>query len=287
MKFKIAGKFIAIWNSEIVQTAKQEWLRKQKEIILVALERSPKNPVEYLLRKYKNAILQQGRWLAYSTLYAYIEGKNTALRFERFRDRLSITRGQYERLWKAFRHKFFWLSLINDVKTIEKIKNSLDEAIEDGIPRTKWIEQYLDDLEGKKFYAETIFRTNLTSHYNLGIMDAYDTEYFEYSAILDDRTTDICRDLHGKILTRQQTHLLPPNHFNCRSVVVPTLIPIGEPANVDEIIDVYKQEYGDFLYKLELVEIPPHVWETIREYVSRDLIEEVNRKLRELLENGD
>ena len=48
-------------------------------------------------------------------------------------------------------------------------------------------------------------------------------EALEYSAILDGRTTDICRELDGKIYPEDsevwQTYR-PPNHFNCRSLLI-------------------------------------------------------------------
>jgi len=282
MRLRIAGKFLTILNSEIVKTAKNEWSEIQKEIIVEAIQRDFKNPVRYLLRKFRKEIENQGRWLAYANLYAYIEGQHTALRFERFRDRIGITKGQYRRLWKAFRHKFFWLSLINDVKVIEKVKEQIDEAIEEGIPQREFIREYIENIQDKWYYAETVFRTNLTSHYNLGIMDGYDTEYFEYSAIIDERTTEICERLNGRIITRNDTHLIPPNHYNCRSILVPTNVPIGKPVDFDVVKEF--PEWADFLHRIELVEIPPSVWNTIKDYVSRDEIEEVNRKLRELLE---
>ncbi|MEM0472608.1 MAG: minor capsid protein [Sulfolobales archaeon] len=285
MKLRIASKFVEVWYSPIVAEMRERWEKIQKEIITIALQRHYKNPVEYLLKKFTKEVEQQGRYLGYSALYSYIQGKESIVKFSRFADRISITKGQYKRLWKAFRYKFFWLSLINNVKTIEKIKNSLDRAIEDGIPRTAWIEKYLQNLEGKTFYAETVFRTNLTSHYNLGVMDGYDAEYFEYVAILDERTTEICHSLNGKIFHRSQTNIIPPNHYNCRSVVVPSIVPYQQPIDVNEIVKDWLGEYKDFLYEIALVEIPPSVWETIKDYVSADLIEKVNRELRNLLEN--
>ena len=43
---------------------------------------------------------------------------------------------------------------------------------------------------------------------------------YQYSAILDDRTTDICAGLHGKKF-RKGEEPIPPMHFNCRSVLIP------------------------------------------------------------------
>ena len=49
-------------------------------------------------------------------------------------------------------------------------------------------------------------------------------EAFEYSAILDSRTTQICRELDGKIYRADSEYwksLRPLNHYNCRSILVP------------------------------------------------------------------
>lgn len=49
-------------------------------------------------------------------------------------------------------------------------------------------------------------------------------EALEYSATLDDRTTDICQSLDGKIYPTDSDVwdiYTPPNHFNCRSIVIP------------------------------------------------------------------
>lgn len=48
-----------------------------------------------------------------------------------------------------------------------------------------------------------------------------------YSAVLDSRTTPVCRYLHERIFRPediQLTGLIPPNHFNCRSLVVPIIV---------------------------------------------------------------
>ncbi len=49
-------------------------------------------------------------------------------------------------------------------------------------------------------------------------------EAMEYSAILDERTTQICQELDGHIHDKDSeiwTNYRPPNHHNCRSVLVP------------------------------------------------------------------
>lgn len=46
---------------------------------------------------------------------------------------------------------------------------------------------------------------------------------WRYSVILDDRTSAICRQLAGKVVTRAQLRLVPPLHPHCRTILVPIL----------------------------------------------------------------
>ena len=49
-------------------------------------------------------------------------------------------------------------------------------------------------------------------------------EALEYSAVLDDRTTEVCSQLNGEtygIDSEVWSTFRPPNHFNCRSILVP------------------------------------------------------------------
>ena len=46
-----------------------------------------------------------------------------------------------------------------------------------------------------------------------------------YTAILDNRTTQICQHHDGNIYKIDDKRFIPPLHWNCRSVLVPTIIP--------------------------------------------------------------
>jgi len=74
---------------------------------------------------------------------------------------------------------------------------------------------------------ENIARTNNADAVNSARMALFgEPEFrdiiqaFEYSAILDDRTTDECETLDGEI-RREWGSLTPPNHYQCRSILVP------------------------------------------------------------------
>jgi SPP1 gp7 family putative phage head morphogenesis protein len=77
---------------------------------------------------------------------------------------------------------------------------------------------------------ENIARTNISDALNQGrqaLFGAPELKGFvvayEYSAILDDRTSEICEHLHGKIL-KDFGEYTPPNHYQCRSLLVPVTV---------------------------------------------------------------
>jgi len=77
----------------------------------------------------------------------------------------------------------------------------------------------------------TIIRTNVIEAFSTGRMNFFRDETvwavleaFQYSSILDDRTTDICRTLHGVIFRKGDPRVAlytAPNHYNCRGNMVP------------------------------------------------------------------
>lgn len=97
---------------------------------------------------------------------------------------------------------------------------------------------------------ETIIRTNTTEAYNHGRLNEFVREDLlpfldgvRYSAVMDSRTTPVCAFLDGKVFDPESpdlAELLPPNHYNCRSIIVP--IVAGE--KIDEADFITSDEVG-------------------------------------------
>lgn len=91
-----------------------------------------------------------------------------------------------------------------------------------------------DDKILEPYRLEAILRTNATEAFNQGrltaVMDPKIKPFIRgmvYSAVLDDRTTPVCRYLDGKIFPLDEpdlARLAPPNHHNCRSLLVPVTL---------------------------------------------------------------
>lgn len=105
------------------------------------------------------------------------------------------------------------------------VRQQLTNAIKDGKPLSSVLD-ILDD-EGKRLSEVSLERYARTKHtevMNRGRLEFFESTgtvaAYQYSAILDDRTSDICRGLHGKIF-KAGSEPVPSLHFNCRSVLIP------------------------------------------------------------------
>jgi SPP1 gp7 family putative phage head morphogenesis protein len=104
------------------------------------------------------------------------------------------------------------------------IKDGLSEA-----SITKLIREDMDTATER--WIATMVRTKTTEIYNSTRKTVWETdplikqivEAYQFSAVLDERTTDVCRSLDGKVFERGGfvDRITPPLHFNCRSLLVP------------------------------------------------------------------
>lgn len=128
------------------------------------------------------------------------------------------------------------------------VRVRLIEAIKDGKPLSSVLDALEDEgLKNAEASLERFSRTKSTEIMNKARVAFYEDSKvvhgYQYSAILDDRTTEICRGLHGKTFKKGQEPI-PPMHFNCRSVLIPiTIFEEFEPTekigqkSVDQFID--------------------------------------------------
>lgn len=107
----------------------------------------------------------------------------------------------------------------------------------------------IEEIPGR---LDTIIRTNFNDAYNQGRLAMFQdpdvadlVPAYQYSAILDDRTTEICdaANLDGRIYKSNNpiwARITPPNHFNCRSILVP--ITAGEKFEESEEPKIWPAE---------------------------------------------
>lgn len=103
------------------------------------------------------------------------------------------------------------------VETDDAVNSALDEL---------WV----DTEAGAAAYLNTLVRTNMFDAFNEGRYKEFTdpalggfVEALEYSAVLDDKTTEICQALDGSVYNADNPvwdTYRPPNHYNCRSILV-------------------------------------------------------------------
>lgn len=127
------------------------------------------------------------------------------------------------------------------------VRNQLIIAIKEGKPLSV-VMDILDD-EGKKLSEQSLERYARTKHtevMNRGRLEFFESSdvvsAYQYAAVLDDRTSEICRGLHGKVF-KAGTEPVPSLHFNCRS----TLIPITKYEDFDVDTHVGKMPIQEFI----------------------------------------
>lgn len=124
------------------------------------------------------------------------------------------------------------------VRLIEKGMTTLDAVKEEvGGDIADQVEDALElvlNTANVPAYINTLVRTNTFEALNEAryaeFTDPALSDFIlalEYSAVLDDVTTEICRHLDGKVYASDSElwdTYRPPNHYNCRSVLVPVTV---------------------------------------------------------------
>jgi len=129
------------------------------------------------------------------------------------------------------------LSGVKYSKSLSDVKKAVYEALASkGILSSETIEGLLpgSDLAKADYMLSTIIRTATFEAINEARFNYFTddevkgfVQAFEYSAILDSRTTEICRQLDNDIHSVDWPgwdQYRPPNHYNCRSLLVPITI---------------------------------------------------------------
>lgn len=109
-----------------------------------------------------------------------------------------------------------------------------------GLSYTKMSSQLKDVMNTSLYNATRLIRTETNHFHNEAEYQSYIddgvTEY-EYAAVLDSRTSEICRNLDGKIfkVTEKRTGVnYPPMHPFCRSTTLPVIDSIEENEGLTE-----------------------------------------------------
>jgi SPP1 gp7 family putative phage head morphogenesis protein len=126
------------------------------------------------------------------------------------------------------------ITAITESTVVESIKLVLSQGFNEGLTPQEIAKNVMDTAGAwmSPSHANTIARTEMSKMYNSARLARYTSKENEgfvvalqYDAIIDTRTTKVCRHLDGLIIDIKRKDLIaeysPPNHFQCRSVWLP------------------------------------------------------------------
>ncbi|WP_339008564.1 DUF935 family protein [Fusobacterium varium] len=131
---------------------------------------------------------------------------------------------------KKVNETFFYIKRSLELETTRTLYNNLLDNLSNGGTLKDWLEvskTILDKtgLGDSPWYLELVYRNNMQSSYNAGAfynqeLNKKNKPYGLYDAIDDERTSEICQILNGKVYPLDHpfwNRYLPPNHHGCRS----------------------------------------------------------------------
>lgn len=148
-----------------------------------------------------------------------------------------------------------------ELRILEDTKQIVQEGLDNGLRGRDVVKNLRESLLGAKYtdaQLMAVVRTNSEAVVNQGKKGfARANKDFvkgmEFVAIIDNRTTDICRELNGKRFAIDDPNLdkyTPPLHFECRSVW--DYITEGSPEfDPEGITEEVPEGFGDGIYALE------------------------------------
>lgn len=161
-----------------------------------------------------------------------------------------------------FENYAFYMTGVTRDYILKEVKQELYNAIEKGLSEQEVvhrIQKVFDEFsyEGEQsepYRINTMLWTVSNKAFNQGRLGVYleadVCTALQYSAILDDRTTEFCRKYDGKIFLKTDpiwNKITPPNHFNCRSIIVPVLkwedYELSEPLSIEPQEGFYSENY--------------------------------------------
>lgn len=136
----------------------------------------------------------------------------------------------------------FELSRFRDDQSIREVKEIVSRGISEG-KGYDVIKAELFDKVDKIFdmnHADTVARTESARGFALGNLISYmeddNVQYMEYSAVLDERTTQICQSRDGGVYLKNDPRVryMIPAHYRCRSIWVPIILEEPEPSRINQ-----------------------------------------------------
>lgn len=152
---------------------------------------------------------------------------------EYWADKVKMPAKEFYALAEAYRARAFTVSGVAMGDMMDRIFQSIEQALAEGTAYEAWASSMSDVWEAKgwtgysAWRVDNIFRTNVQTAYSVGRYKQMDRvkegrPYWQYSAVNDSRTRPTHLALHGRVYRADSPFwdsFYPPNGFRCRCTV--------------------------------------------------------------------
>lgn len=110
---------------------------------------------------------------------------------------------------------------------VDKLSEIVIRGAMTGMSLERMQMEFRQTFQVEKYKAERLLRTEMAYFHNEAEQESYrdlGIEQYIYIATLDNRTSEVCADLDGKVFKTKDGKVgvnLPPMHPNCRSTTGP------------------------------------------------------------------
>lgn len=178
------------------------------------IERISKETLTNVTRQsYQRTMFDVGRKERFDTVsFASLNDRT----IDRMLETKWVGNGNYsDRIWK------------NQNDMVDKLSEIITRGAMTGMSLERMQMEFGQTFQVEKYKAERLLRTEMAYFHNEAEQESYrdlGIEQYIYIATLDNRTSDVCADLDGKIFKTKDGKVgvnLPPMHPNCRSTTGP------------------------------------------------------------------
>jgi SPP1 gp7 family putative phage head morphogenesis protein len=150
--------------------------------------------------------------------------------------------GDATKTLELIRQRVFTITKVLSAEVLNDVKGMLETAMKDGETFDEFRKKFDEKLQKRGWKSKqaegqarkltpsrlkVVFRNNLQTAYNNGRVEQMkrttsSRPLWQYLAVVDRSTTDVCRDLHGKVFWADDpiwNRITPPNHHNCRATI--------------------------------------------------------------------
>lgn len=166
-----------------------------------------------------------------------------------FRKRVPMTDTEWKQLSARAKKKAFTVAGVAQLDLVTDVYRALEKAIEKGEDLAAFKRRVREKLAAawggdQPHRVDTIFRTNVQMAYSQGRRETLTSgpvarryRYWKFSAVLDSRTSDICRPLGRLNIILPAGHPwwnthTPPLHHACRSAILPVTFAEAKEAGI-------------------------------------------------------